>query len=133
MKGSHLSSVEAQRHLDMGQPIEQWLSSRPDGDDRLIKWLRIHKERDGGYCATNFDVYDQGNEAFIDVYEFQSYIPDEPYGISKSFQDWESAFDYALTELGADPEKFVGDGGIQGEYVDFIRREGVLPANLPQE
>jgi hypothetical protein len=129
MAKRYLSQIEIKHWLENGRPVEQWLSAQPDGNDRVIKWVRIHKERRGGYGTTFFEIYDQGNESFIDVYEFQSYDPDEPYGLMKIFDDWESALSYATTELGANPERFVSDGVIQNEYKDFIILEGVLPAN----
>jgi len=133
MAERYISPIDVRQWLENGRAVEQWLSVRADGDDRVIKWVCIHRERRGGYGTTLFEIYDQGNESFIDIYEFQSYDPDEPYGLMKTFDDWESALAHAVTELGANPERFVSDGVIQDEYKDFITREGILPANEAEE
>ncbi len=129
MTERYLSQFDVHQKLKNGRTIEQWLSVRDDGDDRVIKRISIHRERHGEYAATLFETYDQGNQSFIDVYEFQSIEPDEPYGLMKAFDDWESALAYVTTELGANPDRFVSEGMIQDEYKDFIAREGVLPGN----
>jgi hypothetical protein len=41
------------------------------------------------------------------------------------FDDWELALTYALSELGAKPDRFVSSGIIQSEYADFLGREGM--------
>jgi hypothetical protein len=129
MAERYLTPADLRQWLENGRAVEQWLDTRIDGSDRLIKWLRIHKDRRGGYEVTRFEVYDQGNESFIDIYEFSSYEPDEPFGSSQKFEDWEQALEYAVTEGGANPNRFVSDGVIQNEYADFIKLSGVWPSN----
>lgn len=120
----YLSFSDAHQRLESGCAIEQWLQAVRDGDDRLIKWLRIHVERPGEFGVTLLTVYDQGDDEYLDVGDFQPYFPDEPFGVMTIFKTPEAAIAFAVHNLGAKPEKFVNDGLIQKEYADFIRVNG---------
>lgn len=119
-----LSEGDVQLALRQGRAVEQWLGDRVDGDDRLIKWIRVHSEAPGKFTVTLFDVFDEGTDEFQDVYEFRSFDPDEPYGTAKDFPDESEAISYAVQALGASTARFVNGGMIQDEYRDFITKSG---------
>jgi hypothetical protein len=124
----HLTPSEAREALRNGRAIEQWLKHWIENGDRLIRWMRIHRDPSEGYGLTVFDVIDEGSETFLDLYEFHALDPDEPYGQVKYFQEWENAWEAAIKNQGADEEKFVSDGMIQEEYFDLVKREGYWTA-----
>lgn len=120
----HLTLVEVHEALRNGRAVEQWLKHWIEGEERLIRWLRIHADPREGYGLTLLDVIDEGSDGFLDINEFHSVDPDEPYGSVRYFKAWEEALEVAFLEFGADKGKFVASGVIQNEYIDFIEREG---------
>jgi len=126
---NYLRASELQSVLDAGRAIEQWLGCRAESDDRVIEWLRIHRDKLGRFEVTRFEVYDEGNRNFCDVYEFHSIEPDEPFGTEQLFDDSTSALKYATEVLGASEDRFVGSGMIQAVYLQYLRDFGELPKN----
>jgi len=59
------------------------------------------------------EVLDDGGPGFYDVYEFTPYDANAEFGVEFTFDSPEEALDYAVRNLGADPGRFVGDGGVQ--------------------
>ena len=127
----YLTYSEALSAVRNGRAVEQWLRGRDDGDDRIIEWLRIHRERVDEFCVAHITVFDQGSIDFIDMGEFQSYDPDVPFGETSSFSDPGDALAFAVEELGAVPERFVNSGMVQAEYDDYIAEHGYLPHPWP--
>lgn len=115
----HLSASEAERVLNAGRSIEQWLGARVEGADRVLKWLLLAVENDGGYSVTVFEVLDNGGPEFLDVYEFSPLDVDQPYGVTTTFKDARGALAFAIG-AGADPGRFVNAGIVQDEYADYL-------------
>jgi hypothetical protein len=116
----YLSRSGVDRTLAGGIPVEQWLDVRQQFGKEIIRWVRIHPERDT--CVVSlWEVFDDRGPEFLDIVEFRSVDPDSD-GSPQSFDTREQAVAYAVDKLGADPDRFVGSGMIQEEYAEHLRR-----------
>ncbi|MBA4369540.1 MAG: hypothetical protein C0403_18085 [Desulfobacterium sp.] len=127
MSVNYLSEEQVIQQLSSGRSIEQWIGHKNETDYRLIKWLRIDREKTNEYSVTSFEVFDEGNFDFLDIYEFSPLEPDLPYGEITTFDTKEKALDFALKERSAKINEFVGKGIIQDVYAEFLRKEGLPP------
>lgn len=116
-----LSDTQLKENLKLGKPLEQWISSQKKEDYIIIKWLRLDKEKGNTFNVAYFEVFDEGNENYLDIYEFSPLDPDYPYGIIDMFDSVESAIDFAVNSYGASLDKFVSAGIIQEEYLNYLR------------
>ncbi len=116
---NHTQSLEA---LRSGRPIEQFLLPREEPTYRMLRFLRIDKERTGKYSTAFFEVFDEGDENNLDLYSFGLIDPDLPYGAITTFSTPEEAINFSIETLQADPDKFVNQGVIQDEYGDFLKK-----------
>ena len=116
----HLPSEQLISLLRIGKPVEQWLNHEDKGKYTILKWLRIDKERDSTYSVAYCESFDEGNENFLDIYEFSLLNPDEPYGVIDTFDSLEKVLDFSIRNYNASEEKFVSAGMIQDEYRVFL-------------
>jgi len=118
----YLTEEQLKTNLSLGKSIEQWLGYLQKEEYTLLKWLRIDKERDGNYSVAYFESFDEGNKAFLDIYEFSLIDPDEPYGVINSFSTMAEALDFTEVTYGALMDKFVSAGMIQEEYLAYLNK-----------
>lgn len=116
----YLLETDVISNLRNGRSVEQLVSKSVYGDFPTIKFIRIDKEKSNDVSVSLFEVYDEGNENYLDVYEFPPIEPDEPDGIITVFQTPDEALFYACNSLGANINNFVNDGMIQDEYKDSL-------------
>ncbi|QKJ31600.1 hypothetical protein HQ865_18125 [Mucilaginibacter mali] len=112
----YLTIEQLRTNISLGKPVEQWLSHESKEDYTILKWLRIYKERDQTYSVNYIECYDDGDDDFIDIYEFSSLDPDELY-FSNSFDSVGGALDFSVSNYSASLDKFVTGGMIQEEYI----------------
>jgi len=115
---NYLTHDQLEMALSGRRAVEQWLGVREDGGRRVIRWVRIEPRKAGGYVVRIREVFDTGNDHFFDVSEFEPIDLDEPEGIVKNFDDWQSALAHA-SSLGAAKDRFFPHGRIQDVYRDF--------------
>src|SRR3989442_9052669 len=84
-----------------------------------LKWLVIEHERDGGATLRVREVLDVGRDDLMDVYEFAPYDWEAEDGITMQFPSPQAALEYATSEYGANPGRFVNQGVVQFEYEDY--------------
>lgn len=120
MADRYITKSGIERSLAAGEAVEQWLGTGQEGGRTTIRWMRIDRHRTGRFSVSTFEVYDDGNENFIDIYEFSSTDPDAD-GNPTLFDDVEGALAFAAKNLHADIGRFVGAGLIQEEYADYRR------------
>jgi hypothetical protein len=120
MNMRHLLEIDVYLNLRNGRSVEQFLSKSKYEDFPTVKFTRIDKENSGAISVSLFEVYDDGNEDFLNIYEFQPIEPDEPDGVQSSFQTAEEAVNYVCTVLGGSINKFVNAGMVQEEYKDSL-------------
>lgn len=87
-----------------------------------MKYITIEKERNGEYSVLYIEHIDEGNEDFLDIYDFSYVDPDEP-AVINSFDSVEESLDFALNTHGASLDKYVSAGMVQEEYADYLRRK----------
>jgi hypothetical protein len=68
------------------------------------------------------ECFDEGNENFLDIYQFSSLNPDEPDGVLNKFDNSDDALNFSANAYGASNEKYVSDGIIQEEYSDYLHK-----------
>ena len=52
MTRRYLTRVEVEQALGRGAAVEQWLGAANTVEGRIVRWLRIDKERDGRFGVT---------------------------------------------------------------------------------
>lgn len=115
----YLLQEQLKTHLLLGKPIEQWLSHQKQDGYTVLKWLRIDKEKDATYSVSYIECFDEGDEGFLDIYEFASLDLDEP-SIINSFDTIHEALTFATDNYQATESKFVSAGMIQEEYKNYL-------------
>jgi hypothetical protein len=121
MKYRYLTPSGLERALASGRIVEQWLGARREDDFRVIKWLSIERDRDGSTVLRVCEVLDDGGPDFQDVYEFTPYDAEAEFGTTQTLGTPEEALEYAISKLGADVNRFTGEGMVQVEYADYLK------------
>jgi len=119
---NYLKKEQVRSSLKVGKAVEQWLGHFSEGNDTVLKWLRIYREKEE-YNVMYIECYDQGNEDFIDVYDFTIIDPDEPYGAITSFSSIDQAIEFSKNEYGSLDDRFVTNGLIQQEYLKYLKQK----------
>ncbi|OOQ58014.1 hypothetical protein [Mucilaginibacter pedocola] len=116
----YLTEEQLIAHLRLDKAVEQWLGVIKEETYTIIKWLRIDKESASQYSVAYFECFDEGEEDFVDIYEFSQLDPDEPFGVINSFDTVEDALKFDDTSYTAMIGKYVSAGSIQEEYLDYL-------------
>lgn len=117
---NYLTEEQLESNLSLGIAVEQWLGTINEGDYIIIRWLRIDRERDRNYTVAYFECFDDGNEGFLDIYEFSRLNPDELYGVLSEFDNFNDALNFAETSYESSNSRYVSAGMIQEEYSDYL-------------
>ena len=124
MSDRYLTIDGLHRALEQGRTVEQWLGARNEGRFRVLKWLRIERNRKGETILRVQEVLDEGSPTFLDVYEFTPYDAEAEDGLVIPFANAQEALDYSVVNLSATRDKFVREGEIKLEYSDYLRSRG---------
>lgn len=117
----YLNSQQLLTNLQLGKSVEQWLGYEKRVDYTILKWLRIDKEKSGEYSVTYFKMFDEGDEDFLDIYEFHTVDADEPYGIITTFKNVKDTLAFSTEKYKCKDDKYVNAGVIQEEYNDYLK------------
>jgi hypothetical protein len=119
-----------------GHPAIRWIELRNGGDDDFdddedqaqdADVAEADGDDDGddgdGFVLWYYEAFDEGNENWMDVYEFGNVSGDqfEPAARHR-LATLEEALALAVERYGADPARFVNPGVIQDEYRDYLMR-----------
>ena len=119
MSDRHLTESGLARALQGGRNVEQWLGARDESGTIVLRWVGIEHKRDGTATLRINDVLDDGRDDFIDVYEFSPYDWDAEGGATCLFDTPWAALECAVSKWGARRDRFVNEGLVQHEYIDF--------------
>ncbi len=119
----HLDQFDVLANLHKCRIVEQLLSAGQDADGRIIRFLVIHREREGQWTVTLHEVADVGTAQYLDIYSFPSVARDPDDAQSASFASIEAALEYARRALGADMWRFVNSGMTESEYRDTYHQQ----------
>jgi hypothetical protein len=121
----HLTSVQALAYLRLGKTIEQWLGTRPDGSDIVLRWIQVGRDPEKGYIVTLFEGFEDARAAqsIYEIYAVESdqdgaAQPVDAAGKESAFSDEEQALKFVEDRLGGARDRFVNQGMIQDEYRD---------------
>ncbi|NGN62557.1 hypothetical protein G5C51_01365 [Streptomyces sp. A7024] len=116
----HLTPPFALGALRRGMQIEQFLGAIEQGGQHGLRWIAISPGRTG-FTVYLSDVEDVGSDTFLDITEFPPLDPDdETWGKAiTTAADPEEAISLAERELGAHPERWVNQGVVCSEYLDY--------------
>lgn len=117
MSRRHLTLAEAERALDAGRTVEQWLGATTSDLGPVISFVTCSKSRDGTFSVALHRSKDSGSDQFLDVYAFESIDLDHERGARCASAG--AALEYAVKEFGASRERFVNAGVVQDEYADY--------------
>lgn len=118
----YLTEDQIRTRLRLEKSVEQWLGDVQEDDYTILKWLSIDKENDESFSVAYFECFDEGNEDFLDIYEFSLVDPDEPFGVIHTFPSIVDALEFATFTYKVSSHKYVPAGMIQEEYKDYIKR-----------
>lgn len=116
----YLQIDQLRTNLSLCKTVEQWLGVFHHEDYAVIKLISIEYEKDDTYVVNYFEIFDEGSEHFMDVYEFSAVDPDNADRISKTFRTYEEALEFSIEKYGCRIDKFVNQGVVQSEYRDYL-------------
>ena len=116
----YLTKELSRANLNVGKAIEQWIGFEEEKNYTVLKWLRIDKEKDNSFSVAYFEVFDEGNLNFLDIYDFSPLEPEEPYGQISNYKSVDEALKFAKNEYNTNDDNFVNSGMIQEEYKKYL-------------
>ena len=119
----YLQNEQLRTNLSLGKTVEQWLGYKQEDDYIVLRWISIEKESNDEYSVAYIESFDEGSEDFLDIYEFSTLDPDEPFGIVTTFSTADEAISFSLDEYGAKIDMFVNVGMIQEEYRTYLNEK----------
>ena len=117
----YLDSASLKTNLRLGKSVEQWLPHQQLPDYTVLRYIVITGQDDDAYDVAYIESFDDGDENFFDVYSFSTLDPDEPGGVVNTFESVADAIEFAVNTYQASPDKFVNQGTIQEEYLDYLK------------
>jgi hypothetical protein len=115
----YLTAEQLQAALSSQKAIGQWLPSTLLKNYSILRWLRIDKINGPRYILQYIECFDEGNNNFIDVYDFSPINPDIPLK-QDSFRSIENALNFAEEKYNAALNRFLLGGLIQEEYRNYL-------------
>ncbi len=100
--------------INRGKSIEQFLG----GDGEIIKWISIRKNT-SKFILSFFEVYDEGDIDYVDIYTFSPVDEDNEDGIEIEFNSLQESIECSLNNYDAQSDKFVNQFVVQDEYEDY--------------
>jgi hypothetical protein len=123
----HLTGEQALAYLRLGKTLEQWLGTRPVGDDKALRWMSVQRQSPTGYLVTLFEG-EENERAVSSLYNIYSLELDQdgarqpvdatPKEFILPSEDAVVAF--VEGSLGGSRERFVNEGLVQQEYLDTL-------------
>ena len=110
----YLLSSEVGAALRRGRSVEQIVSVRRDGGQRVIGWVWIAPRR-GGYTVGHAEVLDAGSDDFLDLIEFPL-VGDAEH--LERFIAVDDALAHAAA-FGAASDRWGPEGVLSDEYADL--------------
>lgn len=98
--------------------IEQMLTATLS--ERTLSWCSVHPAGEG-FALKLHHVHDDGNDEFLDVYEFRSVTEEEAAGEGRLLGEYPDAASAlkAAGVIGARADRWVNAGVIRDEYADL--------------
>lgn len=116
----YLILPEVESTLNRGKSVEVFLG-RINEDTEILSWLSI--ERPGRYIVViHYDVYDEGDLDFLDIYSFSYVDPDMDFEKHR-FKEISEAVEFIKTKYNLTDVNIVNEGVSQKEYKDLLLRE----------
>lgn len=119
---NYLTKEQLRAKLSLGKAVEQWLGHYESDGETILKWVRIYSEKEE-YNVLYIECYDQGSVDNLDISDFTVVDPDEPYGLLDTFYTLDEAVDFSLNKYGAVIDRFVNDGMIEEEYLNYLNNK----------
>jgi hypothetical protein len=117
----HLAKEDIASTLRRGKSVEQFLGRNPEDETGAqVRWVELRPAKNF-IEAWVYDVDDVGDENQSDIYDFPFLDPDGPVAPAASFSDALAAAAYASEHWAAHPDRWVNQGVIADEYLDYIR------------
>ena len=115
----HLPTPDIHSALHRGQSVEQFMGRSP-ANPSYIRHIELRPSSNLVEVWV-YDVEDQGNEEWLDLYDFNELEKSEADLPAATFEDVVAAIAYAHEALSANPSRWVNHGIAQSEYLDYIR------------
>jgi hypothetical protein len=122
----HLTPEQAETHLHLGKPLEQWLGRAAAEGEVVLRWFRIERHAEDEYVVALYEAI-ESDRARYDIYGLYAVERDEDgdpqqvFGAGKKFacSSAQEAM-VRVTELGGGADRFVNDGFVQQAYLEAV-------------
>jgi len=92
-------------------------------DNEIISWIDLQKTKDDRVIVTYYEVFDEGNLDWLDLYASSFVDPDMDFETNE-FDTIEEATNYIKEKYQLTEPKFLIRGRIQTEYEKLLISEG---------
>lgn len=116
----YLDKIQVVPHLEKTNVVEQFLRHRNEDGGGILQFIRIEKDKFGNFVLSAHEVFDEGTPDFLDIYEFTSMDPDNPFGVFFEFETAAAAVEHACEKLNARYDHFVANGMVQVAYKEIV-------------
>lgn len=106
-----------------GKAVEQFLGGFRDGDEPALRYLELRADDEDGMELWVHEVYDDGAESFLDVGEFTRLDEDDDDEPAARVGTLDEALALAAERFGARPDRWVNEGMLGHEYLDYLRSQ----------
>lgn len=107
--------------LHRGVSVQQFVGAFMDGDEPALRYLELRAAGEDGIELWVHEVYDDGDESFLDVGEFTRLDADDDDEPAARADTLDEALALAEQRFGARPDRWVNEGVVQDEYLDYLR------------
>ena len=120
----YIPKEKIELHLKLGRNLCQFVKIGTYFEDRTFDWIKLEKEGDQ-YCATLVRSFDQGNEVFCDVLEFETANElDEDEDLQFKGEK-EAVFEWLKNEFDINLEQFHAPKHLKEKYLELIENNQV--------
>ncbi|MBF9252620.1 hypothetical protein I2I11_04895 [Pontibacter sp. 172403-2] len=108
--------------LNLGKPVEAFIGRISD-DQEILTWIGLEKSNENHVLLNIYEVFDEGNLDYVDIYDFSYVDPDLEFETTE-FSDFAGTIQFIKERFKLNEINFLTKGGIQDEYKKLILAEG---------
>ncbi|HLM65927.1 MAG TPA: hypothetical protein VK358_00300 [Longimicrobium sp.] len=106
--------------IHRGVSVEQFLGGFDADGEPALRYMELRPKEDRVELWVH-EVYDQGDESYLDLYDFTPLDDDAEDEPATQALTLDEALALARDRFGAHPDRWVHEGVIQDEYLDYLR------------
>jgi hypothetical protein len=118
--------------IHRGKSVAQFLSGFMVGNEPALRYVELRPGEDGVEVWVH-EVFDDGSEMYADVGEFGAVDGrrgDKPAAVAETIA---GALVIAHEQFGASPDRWVNEGMIGDEYLNYLRGKQTPPSSAAED